>query len=716
MAKLTIRLSPYIRFLFSATQSTWFWIVAIILVTLANYSYTLHIPFLLDDFATIENNPTIRHLGNLLDLVLPISGLKLAWRPISNITFALSYAISGLNPLGYHLVNIAIHTLTSLTLYAVIKETIEITESSSNNTVKPTVISGFVALLWSTHPVLTQTVNYISQRTESLMALFYLTTLFCFIRSTYKNTFIWSSLSIIACFLGILSKEVMVTTPFIILLYDRTFIAHSFKNALTKRWQLYAGLIASWIPLAILLIHIKNQSVGYGLGVGVLKYVYTESKAVIEYIKLCIWPNPLIFDRGAIFIDNLNEALPYGIILIIILGFCIWSLIKRPILGFICSCYFIILSPTSSFVPIAEEPIAENRLYLPLCSVILLYVLIVLKYLNKKLGVLILLITLALTITATYYRNTYYKSGITLWEDTIKKAPQNARAHNNLGLLLEANGNKEKAIEEYENALKLYPTFVEANNNIAILLAQIPTRRLEAISHYETALKIRPDYAEVQYNLSLVLATYPDKKEEALKHCRIAVQLSPQYSQIHNTYAALLAELSNNKEEAIQHFEEAIRLRPDFPEAHANLANILASIPSMYTKAIEEYKIALNYNPTSVQLLNNFGLLLSKRTNLRNQALEQFEKALKVDPNNIETHSNIGYILSQVPESYPEAINHFKVAIKLNPNSATANYNLAIVLIKSRGDKYEIKYHLKKALEISPNFHEAKVALQQLDD
>jgi tetratricopeptide (TPR) repeat protein len=716
VAQLKINLLAPIKLVRKAAETTWFWAILLVTAVVYNYWNTLHIPFLLDDFATIENNNTLKHLFNVRGLILPINGLKLAWRPISNITFAISYNLSGLNPSGYHIVNIAIHATSALAVYGLLRITFAIAQRAEELYYPPSLIAGTIALLWATHPLLTQTVNYISQRTESLMALFYITTLYCFIRGTQKNTLFWNCLSIITCIMGTMTKEVMATIPFIIVLYDRTFISLSFRDSFKKRWWLYLSLaVSSWIPLGVLLLHIRNQAVGYGLGVGITKYIFTESKAVVEYIGLCIWPKSLIFDRGAIFIDSFKEAVPYGLILTGILSFCTWCLFKVPALGFICSWFFIILAPTSSFIPVTEEPMAENRLYLPLITIVTLFVLLVWRYCSKKSAILIFVITLICTISATKNRNLYYKSGIALWEDTISKAPKNARAHNNLGLMLEASGNQQRAITEYEAALKLYPTFVEANNNLAIILAQIPERRLDAITHYETALKIRPDYAEVQYKLSLVLAMFENRKSEAIQHCKIAIDLNPNYSQMHNTYAALIAKLPNQQEEAIRHFEEAIKLRPDFPEAHSNLTNLLSSMPHMMNRAVEEFKTAILYNPKSAQLHYNFGVLLSNSPNYIDESIKQYTESLKLNPDYIEAHTSLGYILSHIPSKKNEAISHFKVALKLNPNLAIAHFNLAVLLEDTQANKDEIRVHLNTAIRLAPDLTQAKEALKRLN-
>src|SRR5208282_291393 len=129
--------------------------------------------------------------------------------------------------------------------------------------------------------------TYITQRCESLMGLFYLLTLYSFIRGAESQRPVgWFTLSVFACFLGMASKEVMVTAPVMVLLYDRTFVSGNFREAWTRHWRLYLGLASSWLLLGCLMADLHNRGVGYGLGIAWWGYALTECRAVVQYLRL----------------------------------------------------------------------------------------------------------------------------------------------------------------------------------------------------------------------------------------------------------------------------------------------------------------------------------------------------------------------------------------------------------------------------------------------
>jgi len=271
------------------------------LAALGAYWNSFNVPFLLDDSLSIGDNPSIRHLGRIGDVLSPPTTALTAARPLLNLTFALNYAVGGLSVQGYHVVNLIIHICAGLALLGIVRRTLLLPGLRQRYGEAALSLAACVALLWTLHPLQTEAVTYISQRAESLMGLFYLLTLYGFIRSvTTESRNGWLILSVAACFCGMATKQVMVTAPVLVLLYDRAFVSGSFRSALAGRRWYYVSLAATWLLLGFLMHRssLTTVRVGFQVGVSWLTYALTELRVVTDYLKLAFWPHPLVFDYG----------------------------------------------------------------------------------------------------------------------------------------------------------------------------------------------------------------------------------------------------------------------------------------------------------------------------------------------------------------------------------------------------------------------------------
>ena len=726
---------------------------AFIFITVALcYSNIWQVPILFDDYATLVENMSIRSLTAFETLLSPPTNPGLGWRPFANITFALSYAISGLNPWAHHLFSIIIHICSASVLFVVVKKTLQTKSLEVKFGQDSILISGFIALLWALHPIQTQTITYISQRTEALMGLMYLLTIYGFIRGIQTQKVGWYSLSLISCVLGVLSKEVIVTAPVLVLLYDRTFFAGSFKGALKVRWKYYIALASSWIPFLILVKTIQRQAVGFGIGVSWFTYSLTECKALITYLRLSLWPHPLIFDRGTNFLYTISEAFPYALVLLALLSLTIYALIKKPVLGFVCACFFIILSPTSSFVPVAEVPIAENRIYLPLAAVMSLLVLGIYTYLGKKILRIICTVLITTFLVTSHIRNRDYSSSISIWTDAVKKEPNNPRALNDLGyLLLNDPSHKAEAEHYFQEALRQKPHYSDALTNLGMLYAVDPAKIDQANNNYLEAIKYSPKNAEAHSCYANLIAKIPGKKAEAIEHLLIAINLKPYSAEFHNNYAAILANDPSKQKEALDEYKKAIQLNPNYAQAHNNLANLYCDIKGKETEAIAEYRKALQCDSKLSYIHFNLGLILKLNASTAHEALDEFRLALALNPNDSPSqvaieHCNIALILESnldylaaikeynialsiypaIPQAHLElikiyqalgdhdndVIQHFKSAITLGPETADLNTQFADYLSRSSPRDALIMY--KAALKLDPNYRPAKEGLLRL--
>ena len=282
----------------------------------------------------------------------------------------------------------------------------------------------------------TESVTYISQRAESLMGLFYLLTLYLFIRgSDSEKPGAWYVVSILACLLGALTKEIIATAPLLVLLYDRTFCAGSFRAAWRMRGRYYIGLAAAWPLLAWLMSGSGNRGIGYGHGVSSWDYALTSCRSVVLYLKLGVWPHPLVLDHGTQVARHLVEIAPFALFLAALLTFAAVALRRWPVVGFACAWFFMVLAPTSSFVPLGGQPMAEHRMYLPLAALVATGILCLYRVGGR--GSLMLFGAVAVAFGwSSYQRNKDYRSAVAIWSDTVAKLPGNARAHAFYGLSL----------------------------------------------------------------------------------------------------------------------------------------------------------------------------------------------------------------------------------------------------------------------------------------
>jgi tetratricopeptide (TPR) repeat protein len=666
----------------------------IVLAALAVYYNSFSGPFILDDQLAITDNPTIRHFGSALS---PPLAATTGGRPLLNLTFALNYALNGFGLWGYHAFNLLVHVLAGLVLFGIVRRTLlrsrcELCRAGPSSTdqatgfTEATTLALAVAVIWIVHPIQTEAVTYISQRAESLMGLFYLLTLYCFIRSQdsghrsreKQSGFrpLWMLASIFSCLLGVMSKEIIVTAPVMVFLYDRTFSAGSFREAWHQRWRYYLGLAGTWLPLACLMAGLQQRHAGFDQGVAWWSYALTSCRSVVLYLKLAVWPHPLVLYYGTDLIQHATEAGPYALILAVLLAGVAIALRYRPAIGFAGAWFFVILAPTSSVVPVALQPMGEHRVYLSLAAVIGLFVLGLYAWVGRRSLVVFAAVAVGLG-WLTIQRNQDYGSELAIWSDTVAKRPDNAWARSNLGTVLqEIPGRLPDAIAEYKAALQINPALAETHYDLGLALARLPGRLPDAIAEYRSALRINSNLAEAHYSLGCALLPMKGGLAEAIAEFSAALRIKPEYVSAHINLGSALSEIPGRLPEAIAQYGVALKIDPDSFEAHCGLGDALAQIPGRLSDAISEYETALRIKPDSAEAHLNLGSILSGAPGRLSDAIAEDETALRIKPDFEEAHTNLGIILVNIPGRLPEAIKHFEAAVRINPDSPATQGNL----------------------------------------
>jgi hypothetical protein len=363
-------------------------------VTLIVYSNTFNASFHFDGPPQIVENYDLRSLKNLPSIIIGHRGVTMA-------TFALNYAVGGLNVVGYHIVNTVIHIVNGILVYLLVFFTLNIFQGSRGEVdgLWSKRIAIYSSLLFVAHPIQTQAVTYIVQRMESLASLFYLLALLFFIKGARASTrtkraFLYGGVTV-SYILGFYSKEIAITIPAVILLYDFYFISEGRIKGILSRWPLYAILMFLLLLFIVKTLvplggfgDVSEASAGFSVkAISPLEYLFTQFNVLVYYILLLIVPvnqnldydfpiskglfeTPLVRE-GTILNIPIPPPVVSLVILLAIVGFAIYLFARRGayntqcgrVVSFFILWFFIILSPTSSFIPILDV-IFEHRLYL----------------------------------------------------------------------------------------------------------------------------------------------------------------------------------------------------------------------------------------------------------------------------------------------------------------------------------------------------------------
>jgi len=485
------------------------------------------------------------------------------------------------------------------------------------------------------------------------------------------------------------SKESTVPLPFFIFLYEWYFFQDLSKNWLKRSLKYIAVIVILFGLVAFIFLgsepleKLESLRDFSGGQFTMDQRLLTQTRVVIHYLSLIFYPHPSRLNLDYDFALSYSLINPFTTLLsltailgLIILG--VYLAKKQRLISFCILWFFGNLVIESSVIPLAL--IFEHRLYLP--SMLLFLIPVSLGYRYIKMNWLraggLCLVAVVFCVW-TYQRNSVWQSDLTLWTDVVKKSPNKARPHLNLGLALADRDKIDEAIDHYLNSLQLDPNYTEAHNNLGVARSK-QGHTEEAIKHYHKALQIDPDYAKAHNNLGVALSKQ-GHTEEAIKHYRKAQQLNPKDDKVQNNLGRELFK-QGRINEAIEYYRKALQINPDYPEAQFNWGAALAS-QGRSNQAINHFHIALQLDPDSAEAHNNLGgeLLRQGKTD---EALAHITAALGLDPGLAEAHSNMGVLLMQKGK-IEAAISHFREALRINPDLSLADANLkkALAIQKS---------------------------------
>ena len=704
----------------------------LVFVGVLTYWNSIGGPFLFDDQRSIVENVQIRRLWPLSAAVSPPRETPVAGRPLVNLSFAINYALGGLDVRGYHLFNIAIHLICALILFGIVRRTLgssklrdrmnsqatsgagrrgpaseELRGGVPNAAAalgclggrgptiqKPTNLAWVCALIWMLHPLQTESVNYLTERTESMMGLFYLLTLYCSVRAVgTARAGRWQVASIVSCALGMACKESMATAPAMIMLYDRVFLFESFKESWRSRWRLYLGLAATWLELAALMLGgPRASSVGFLTGVTPWTYLLNQTVMIAHYLRLALWPRGLVLDYGLPQAMTLGGVMPAALVVTALLLVTIFGLVFRPFLGFLGAWFFITLAPTSSVIPISTEVGAERRMYLPLAAIVVLGVMLGRSLLNRVtalvaptgrlanisvkpvLSSLVVSVVCALLATGTILRNREYESALSMARTVVERRPH-GRAHYMLGTeLISLGGYHDEAMDHLRDATRDYPGARYALGTELVATGR-PDEGIEQLQEFIRLLPSHLNVIPAREMIGRVLMSQ-GKFDAAADEFRLLLKTAPSFADAHGYLGDVLL-AQRRFQDAILQYQEFLKRRPTSARAHANLGLALAESGRL-DEAIAAFQRAVEVDAQYVDahrhLANAF---LARRDSGR--AAAHARRALEIKPDDAVAHNLLGRTLAS-ERRFDEAIAEFRQALQLNGGYDEARQNLQLAL------------------------------------
>jgi tetratricopeptide (TPR) repeat protein len=658
-----------------ASRRHWISIAVCIFLALAVwaiYSQTLRFSFVyFDDNEYVFDNPHITQGLNLKAIRWAFTHVHSHnWHPLTTLTHMFDCQVYGLHPWGHHLGNVLLHGTVAILLFVVLQQMTGALWRSA-----------FVAAVFAVHPLHVESVAWISERKDVLSALFFMLTLMAYVRyvrikgsgteatwSFLRFPAYWVTLLLFA--LGLMSKPMLVTLPFVLLLLDwwplQRFTPHNTRPGIAQLvWEKVPFLLlsAASCPVTIwaqkdIVRSLEQVSLPFRIGNALVSYA--------AYVGQMIYPVGL----AVLYPYSENHLAPWkvGVSLLFLLFVSTGAAVgwrKHPFLLVGWLWYLGMLVPVIGLVQTGNQAMADRYTYLPQIG---LYIMVAWGAVDLvgswRYGRAVLAAgasaILATLLVLAHVQTSYWKNGVSLMTHAIACTSNNYLAHDNLGAVLATQG-----------------------------------KMVEAVEHLERAVRLRPGYADAHYNLGTALAAQ-GKTNEAVEEYERAIQLRPDYAEAYNNLGDMLA-AQGKTNEAIEKYERATQLKPDYDDAYYSLGNVLASHGKM-TQAMEEYRRAIQIRPDSADAYNNLGNVLASQGKMA-EAIEKYERSIQLKPDYDVAHYNLGKALASQGKTH-EAIRHYERAIQLKPDYAEAYYNLANALA-GQGNFQEAVQDLQEALNLA---------------
>jgi tetratricopeptide (TPR) repeat protein len=651
----------------------------IAVVSTAVYVNTLFSSFVSDDAYQILYNPWIRSVRFIPEIFShSVWGFYTTkspfsyYRPMMHLIYMFNYHVFGANPWGFHLISTLFNSGISVLVFIIAKHFLA-GFSSTRGWLSPAFIA---AMLFATHPVHTEAVAWISALPELAFTFFCLLSLYLYVRfeSELKGSY---SLSLMAFFLALLSKETALVLPIIIIAYDCA-LAKDGSGSVRKRLKRYVpyllivGLYFLGRSYAVRdVAPVEKVAVlsAYGQFINVLSFFMQYMEKLIFPVQLNAYHifhplSSILEPRGLLALTN---ALAFVVFIAVAL--------KTNKLVFWCLALVIVpLLPTFYIIGNAEVGISERYLYLPSLGFVLLLAVLVDKIRAKKpkmtvgLGIILLLVIGSYSF-GTISRSSVWKDEYTLWADTVKKSPDSAFVHRSLGSVLFNKGFIDEALTQFLLAAQLTPNNAETHMCLGATYSRKGMMD-KAVANYSLSLLLNPFNWEADYGLG---DTYVNmgRVDEGIEQLQRSLSLKPDFPDAHKDICCAFL-LKGMLDKALEHCRIAVKLNPNDSDGHYKLAVAYKKNGATY-KAIDEYGIALRLMPTAAAY-NGLGELYDSM-GMYDKAIEQYQAAIERQPHFAMAYNNLGMIYVKLG-LFDRAVEYFTRAVRLSPDNRGFYTNL----------------------------------------
>ncbi len=620
----------------------------LVVSTLAVYWPVLKCEFVkYDDDKYVTENPNVKRGITYESLIWAFTTPHYhMWHPLTSLTHLLDYQLFELNPTWHHLTSLLFHIASTLLLFVILKRMTAAFWPSL-----------FVALAFALHPLNVESVAWISERKNVLSTFFWILTIAAYIRYTDRSSLGRFLLVVLIFALATMTKPMVVTLPFALLLLDYWPMERlQFKRAdkeqdleQTESEQVDSRRVPLWrllvekIPLFVLVAALsavtfiaqKRGGVMSGWHNVPLKYRLSNALvSYVAYISKMVWPT-----RLAVFYPHPFNKLPIwqivasAIVLLVVSVAILWFARRRKYMTVGWLWYLGILVPVIGIVQVGSQAMADRYTYLPFIGLFIMIAWGLYELLENRRFRRIILCPAALAVLLTLAVCTrlqlrHWRNNKALFEHAINVTEDNFVMNNNYANVLKDMGEVEKAVEHFGNALRIRPNSPEIYNNLGIAFRRLE-RHDDAIRCYRKALELKAYFPEARYNLAAEL-TRQGKIDEAVEHYRMALRLRPDDVETISGLGFALAQ-KGRFNEAIGYYQKALELEPDNIITHGRLALALAAVDRI-NEAIEHCRIVLIAWPDDIEMHCNVGILWEKLGNT-DEAIKAYRRALKIDPN-----------------------------------------------------------------------------------
>jgi tetratricopeptide (TPR) repeat protein len=678
----------------------------LMLVTVAVYGPATSFQFLnTDDGLLFSENPHVR-------AGLTAESFKWAWtsvvtgnwHPITMLSFLLDCQLFGVKPWWPHLVNVLLHAANTVLLFGLLQRMTRATWRSA-----------MVAALFALHPLHVESVAWMAERKDVLSTFFWFLTTWAYLRYT-QNHFKYYALSLLFFALGLMSKPMLVTLPFTLLLLDY-WPLERMKQGWRLLWEKVPFLAMSAVMCVVTFLAQKESgamplsgslSVGNRIGNALISYM--------RYAEKMFWPRHLTglcllgVDAGQ---WRWWEALLAALLLVAASALVLWQWRRRPYLAMGWFWYLGTLVPVIGLVQVGGQAMADRYTYVPLIG---LFVMVVwggwetAERLQWAKAVPVAAAgSLAACAALTVHQEFFWKNEKAYNERLVEVSPHNYIGLRDLGICWLEEKRTNEAISNFQYAIQLNPTYAGAHQSLGIVLQRLGNTG-EAIRQFQEAIRFRAHYAEAYDGLGTAFDTM-GRFDEAVRQYREAIRSNPDDARIHYNLAGSLHR-EGQIDEALKELQQAIRLQPDCAEAYNNVGAILEE-KGQPDQAIRQYQEAVRLQPESAQFHFNLGVVLNATGHL-DEGISEFEKAIQLRPDFTQARNNLGIGLGRKGR-LEEAVSQFREAIRLKPNEPESHINLSYTL-SVQGKREEAAEQYRQALRLNPNLPQAQNGLRPPQD